>query len=170
MHSSDPFCCGFGNDSHMPDSRERTVLTDGLDRVMVLNLRCCCGEWFYATYLIGQSRHMTENQQAKGSKSDTSKGIICIFGFLARETNFLETYSLFDLWPPRWLTSHWQQHADCHRKCSLQRVGGAVLMWAVTPNLPCELIGSWARRTTMMVTVESHVTLAGRSCHRLLFP
>lgn len=46
--------------------------------------------------------------------------------------SFIHTPVLtFDSW---WLTSRCLRHADCHRKCSLQRVGGSVLMWALTSD------------------------------------
>lgn len=50
--------------------------------------------------LIYISSRMMDVKHTEGLKSDTSLGIVCIFGICVGEPNFLNTYTLFHLWPP----------------------------------------------------------------------
>lgn len=51
----------------------------------------------FPAYLIYISNHMMDVKHTEGLKSDTSKGIVCIFEIYAGEPNFLNTYTLFHL-------------------------------------------------------------------------
>lgn len=91
------------------------LCTSSISSVLASERPLLCRPWLYRppsdggtvifltgcpAYLIYISNQMMDVKHTEGLKSDTSSGIVCIFGICVGEPNFLNTYTLFHLRPP----------------------------------------------------------------------